>query len=181
MRELSRVLMFIVMLGAFACKKANDPNNETEHEAVNAVDLKFFQEGVLKATFTAEDPDGDGGAPPSRIDTIKLSPSANPYNVQIIVKNISNGVVKEVNQAIQEQGTSHEFYYLPNGVEIPIIKKDRDANGYPLGLLSDWSVNTTGTGKVTVKLMHKTLIKGPNDPPSKGHSDIQIEFPLKIQ
>ena len=173
--------LFMVVIVLFGCKKASDPNNENEHTAINGIELRFSQSGNLLHTFIAEDPDGDGGAPPSRIDTIKLSPSANPYNVQIIVKNISNGVVKEVNQKIQEQGTSHEFYYLPNGVEIPIVKKDRDANGYPLGFLSDWSVNTTGTGKVTIQLMHKTLIKGPNDPPSKGHSDIQIEFPVKIQ
>ena len=100
---------------------------------------------------------------------------------KIIIKNISNGVIKDLNTKIQEQGTSHEFYYLSEGLNMSITKKDKDANGYPLGFLTDWSINTAGEGKLTIKLMHKTLIKGPNDSPEKGHSDIEIIFPVKIQ
>jgi hypothetical protein len=180
MRQKSVLTLIFLISLLQSCKKASNPNSENEHTAINGIELRFSQSGNLLYTFIAEDPDGDGGAPPSRIDTIKLPASVNPYNVQIIVKNISNGVVKEVNSKIQEQGSSHEFYYLPNLVDIAVNKKDNDANGYPLGFLSDWVANTTGQGKVTIKLMHKTLIKGPDDPPTKGHSDIEIEFPVKI-
>ena len=179
----SKVYMYF-LLGVFwmaGCKKASSPNNENEHAAINGVELIFTQDGNPVGTFIAEDPDGDGGAPPSRIDTIKLPSSVKPYQVQIIVKNISNGLTKELNTKIQEQGTSHEFYYLSEGLNMSITKKDKDANGYPLGFLTDWAINTAGEGKLTIKLMHKTLIKGPNDPPTKGHSDIEIIFPVKIQ
>jgi hypothetical protein len=179
----SKVYVYF-LLGVFwmaGCKKASSPNNENEHAAINGVELIFTQDGNLVGAFIAEDPDGDGGAPPSRIDTIKLPLSVKPYQAQIIVKNISNGVVKELNAKIQEQGTSHEFYYLSEGLNMSINKKDKDANGYPLGFLTDWQTNTAGDGNVIIKLMHKTLIKGPNDSPTKGHSDIEIIFPVKIQ
>lgn len=163
-----------------SCKKASNPNNETEHAAVNGVELIFKQGGTTVGTFVAEDPDGDGGNPPTRIDQINLS-AGQAYDVQIVVKNIANGVVRDITPAIQAQGREHEFFYLPAGVNVTITKTDRDANGYPLGILSNWVAGTASNGSVTVKLMHKPLIKGPNDDPSKGHSDLQVVFPIRIQ
>jgi hypothetical protein len=181
MRGLSRFVLFIVLLGAFACKKANDPNNETEHEAVNAVDLKFFQEGVLVATFTAEDPDGDGGESPSRVDKILLKERAS-YTVEVVLRNIVSGTSKDISDVIRQQGKEHEFYFIPSGVNLDVKKTDKDAYGFPLGFMSNWVVGIPkATGTIKLKLMHKPRIKGPADDPSKGHSDLSIDFPVEIQ
>ncbi len=179
-RILSASCLFLLFATAAGCKKASNPNNETEHAAVNGVELIFRQGTTVVGTFIAEDPDGDGGNPPTRIDRINLN-NGQSYTMQIVVKNISNGVVKDITPTIQQQGREHEFYYLASGVSVAVTKTDRDSNGFPLGIQSTWVAGAAGSGNVTVKLMHKPLIKGPNDDPSKGHSDLQVVFPITIQ
>jgi hypothetical protein len=72
-------------------------------------------------------------------------------------------------------------FYILSGLTFPIEKKDRDANGFPLGLITQWKTgNRVGQGTVLLKLMHKLLIKGPNNDSSKGHSDIAISFSLNV-
>jgi hypothetical protein len=178
-----RLLVLLIsgsLLILASCKKTSNPNNETEHSAVNGVELIFRQGTNVVGTFVAEDPDGDGGSPPTRIDPITLT-AGQVYTAQIVIKNISNGIVKDITPTIQQQGREHEFFYLPAGVAVTITKTDKDVNGFPLGILSGWTAGAAGNGSVTVKLMHKPLIKGPNDDPSKGHSDLQVVFPLRIQ
>lgn len=173
------VILFLFLV-AGSCQKASDPNDETEHEAINAIDLVFKQSGTTIATFTAEDPDGDGGNPPSRIDRITLKPGQ-AYSMETVLRNIVNGTSKVVSSSISSQADHHEFYYIPSGINVSVTKTDKDINGYPVGFSSSWSATTAGTGSVLVKLMHKPRIKGPNDDPSKGHSDIEISFPISVQ
>lgn len=173
-------LIFIGTLMQVGCKKTSVPKSETEHKAINGIELIFKQGSNVIGNFIAEDPDGDGGNPPSRIDQITLM-SGKVYDVQIVVKNITGSAVNNITEEIKQQGKEHEFFYSPNGINLIIAKIDKDANGFPLGIQSSWSTTSPGTGSVIVKLMHKPLIKGPNDDPSKGHSDVQISFPVKIQ
>lgn len=162
------------------CKKADNPNNETEHESINKLELTFRQGATTIGVFVVEDADGDGGNPPSRIDTIRLN-AGQTYTVDTKVFTISAGSTKDVTPTITAQGTVHEFYYLPTGVSLAITKTDRDANGFPLGLASSWNSPSAGLGSVQIKLMHKPLLKGPNDLPTVGHSDVEIAMPVKIQ
>ena len=173
-------LLFILSLASTSCKKTETPKDEAEHEAINAVDLVFKMGGATVATFTAEDPDGDGGNPPSRIDRITLQPGQT-FTTEVVLRNIVNGNSKVVTGSVTSQAVHHEFFYLPSGVAVNITKTDKDSNGYPLGLNANWVTATSGTGTLLFKLMHKPRIKGPNDDPSKGHSDVSISFPLSIQ
>ena len=181
MKEILLSCSALALLIISGCKKADNPNNETEHEAVNRVELIFKSGSTVVATYIAEDPDGDGGNPPSRIDKINLL-AGSSYTVEVVLKNVSNSVVKDISQSIRDQGKEHEFYFLPSGINVTITKTDKDANGYPLGFNSTWTASTSkSTGKVQLKLMHKPRIKGAADDPSKGHSDLTIDFPAEIQ
>jgi hypothetical protein len=82
---------------------------------------------------------------------------------------------------ILSQGAAHEFYFIPNGINAVIQKTDKDKNGYPIGFQSNWQFSRAGTGSILLKLMHKTALKGPNDGPNVGHSDIQISLPTIIK
>ena len=70
---------------------------------------------------------------------------------------------------------------IPSGVSVTIQKTDKDKNGYPIGFLSTWQTSNAGTGSILFKLMHKTALKGPNDGPNVGHSDIQLNLPIIIK
>ncbi|MDP3468443.1 MAG: hypothetical protein Q8S11_08920 [Daejeonella sp.] len=175
------VLSIALSVSAISCKKASMANNESEHQAINRIEMLFKQSGTTVSTIVAEDPDGDGGNPPSRIDNISLDINKT-YDVEVKFFNISNGVTKDISPTILQQAKQHEVYFILSGLSLSIEKKDKDDNGFPIGLISQWKTgNTGGQGSVLLKLMHKPLIKGPNDDPSKGHSDIAISFNLNVK
>ena len=182
MKQVTKLFMgMLLMYSLIGCSKSVDkPNNENEHESINKVELLFSESNGTTKTFVIEDADGDGGNPPSRIDTIIVQPNKQ-YTVTVKLYNIASGVVKEVTSTIQSQGASHEFYFIPAGVTAVIQKTDKDKNGYPIGFQSNWQFSSTGTGSILFKLMHKTALKGPNDGPNVGHSDIQISLPTIIK
>jgi hypothetical protein len=174
------ILSIALSVSVLSCKKASMANNESEHQAINRIEMLFKEAGNTVATIVAEDPDGDGGNPPSRIDNINLEINKT-YDVEVKFLNIVNGVTKDITPSIIQQARQHEVYYILSGLSFPIEKKDKDTNGFPLGLISQWKTgNVGGQGTVLLKLMHKPLIKGPNDDSSKGHSDIAITFSLNV-
>ena len=170
---------FMILIGSCS-KEVSNPNDENEHEAINKIELVFAETGGATTSFVIEDPDGDGGNPPSRIDTIKIN-SNKQYNVTVKIYNIANGVVKDVSATVLMQATSHEFYFIPSGVSVTVQKTDKDKSGYPIGFSSTWQTSSAGTGSILFKLMHKTALKGPNDGPNVGHSDIQLNLPITIK
>jgi hypothetical protein len=173
-----KIYLLIILAGIFSCKKPSDANNENEHEAINKVEL-IVTDRSSSSTFVAEDPDGDGGMPPSRIDTIRLL-SGQTYDVRLRIINVVNGVEKDLTPTIISQGRSHEVFFIISGATIAITKTDRDLSGYPIGVTSSWITGTAVSGSVLIKLMHKTGIKGPADSPDLGHSDLQLAMPLKL-
>jgi hypothetical protein len=161
-------------------KSVNKPNDENEHESINRVALVFSEPGTASRTFIVEDPDGDGGNPPNKIDTI-FGSIGKTYTVVVKLFSITNGVTKEVTSTVQTQAASHEFYFIPSDVPAVIQKIDKDKNGYPIGFQSTWQFSAVGTGSLLLKLMHKTALKGPNDGPNVGHSDLQVQLPLVVR
>ena len=182
MKQVKRIFIGTLFLFCLiGCSKSVDkPNDENEHESINKIELFFSESGGTTKTFAIEDADGDGGKPPSRIDTILVQPNKQ-YTVAVKLYNITNGVAKDVSSMIQTQGAAHEFYFIPSGINVVIQKTDKDKNGYPIGFQSNWQFSTAGTGSILLKLMHKTALKGPNDGPNVGHSDIQISLPTIIK
>jgi hypothetical protein len=168
-------------VSAISCKKASMANNESEHQAINRIEMLFKQGGTTVSTIVAEDPDGDGGNPPSRIDNINLDINK-IYDVEVKFFNISNGFTKDLSSTILQQAKQHEVYFIISGLTLPVEKKDKDDNGFPIGLISQWKTgNAVGKGTVLLKLMHKPLVKGANDDPNKGHSDIAINYTLNVK
>ena len=182
MKQVTRILFgTLFVFGLIGCSKNVDkPNDENEHESINKVELLFSESSGSTKTFVVEDADGDGGNPPSRIDTIFAQPNKQ-YIVAVKLYNITNGVAKDLTATIQLQGKSHELYFLPTGITAAIQKTDKDKNGYPIGFQSNWQFSAAGTGSILLKLMHKTALKGPNDGPNVGHSDIQISLSTIIK
>lgn len=173
-------LFMLFSLAAISCKKTTSPNDENEHEAINRVVLTFSLPGGATQTFLAEDPDGDGGNQPTRIDTIRLVKNQ-LYTVSFQIFNVVNGVEKNITPTIIAQGRSHEVFFIPNGVVLTVLKTDRDLSGFPIGVSSTWQTTVPASGQVLVKLMHKTGIKGPNDSPDKGHSDLELSMPVRVE
>lgn len=174
------LLICLLISGLTSCRKAADPNDENEHEAINKVEFAFTRAGVLHGTFVMEDPDGDGGNPPTRIDTIRLQPGQT-YTMSIKIKNIVGATETDLTPEVVAQGTAHEVFLIASGVPLNITRTDKDSKGYPLGLVSNWTTGPNGTGAVLLQLQHKPDVKGPADLPTLGATDLQISVPIKVQ
>lgn len=171
----------LVLSSVVSCKKTATPADENEHESVNKIVFTYTGGSGGPLSFVMEDPDGDGGNPPSRIDTIKLAAGAT-YTLDVKTFNLVNGVEKDITSTISSQSSSHELFFIPTGVTLTITKNDKDRNNYPVGLNSTWVAGTAATGSLRFKVMHKPAgIKGPNDSPTVGHSDIDLNIPIKLQ
>jgi hypothetical protein len=169
-----KVLAFAAMVG---CKKETPPN-EQEHEAITTISL-IMNAGAVRDTFQFDDPDGDGGLPPNRLDTIRLSLNTS-YQVEIKLFNKTKNPVEELTPVIKQQAISHEFFYLPEQLSLLVTKTDLDNVGLPLGIMSVWQTSAPDTGFVRIRLMHKPLLKGPQDGPEKGHADLDVKFPIQV-
>jgi hypothetical protein len=170
-------LVFIIT----ACDKVKKPKPETEHEAITTLGLVFSAAGEVVDTVWFDDSDGVGGLPPQRWDSIHLQTNKE-YNVQVLLWNKTKTPTQDIAPIITNQGFAHEFFFLPQGLDLQIEKTDRDGLGFPLGFFSKWtSSNNNQTGTVRVKLMHKPSVKGPNDSPNLGHSDVDVVFQTYIK
>ena len=172
------LLLLLLAMSLFACEDTETANNENEHEAITTLEFVFSKNGVPTDTFYYDDPDGDGGNPPVKMDTIQLD-TVSTYVLTIRFLNKTKNPVSDVTPTIVEQGTAHELFILPSSAIVAITRTDKDAAGFPLGLNSIWVTGNSATNtSVRFKLMHKPVIKGPSDSPDKGHSDVDITLPV---
>jgi hypothetical protein len=177
--QLYSILLLTAFL--FSCEDAEDANNENEHEAITTVAVYLNKTGTPTDTIYFDDPDGDGGNSPLLTDTIELD-TQSIYSVSLRFFNKTKNPTSDVTPTIQAQSTSHEVFILPANGEFTVTRTDKDAVGFPFGLASVWQTgNIPQQGFVRIKLMHKPVIKGPNDSPDKGHSDVDVIFPLRVR
>ncbi|MFY8127272.1 MAG: hypothetical protein ACOVMM_02765 [Chitinophagaceae bacterium] len=177
------ILIILTTIVIFtSCKKVDEAQNNSDHSAITTLIITFKQAGVTKYIATFDDPDGIGGNNPVKFDTIKLNQNQT-YQADVVLQNKTSGTTKDMTAEIRTAGREHELFYTPNSVNVNITKTDVDILGHPLGLNSNWQTSTattTNTATIKIQLKHKPFNKGPNDDVTKGHDDININFPIII-
>jgi hypothetical protein len=183
-----RTLMYLVIAMSTAiasCKKDEDdpktpPATPNEEEVITTCILQFTDpSGVQPAvSATFRDPDGDGGNVPTQFDTIRLHPSTS-YEASIILLNETVTPADSISNEVLEEGNEHLFCFDIMDANLNITRADSDGV-YEIGLESIWVVGANSNGHVTVTLKHQPDgIKDGTCAP--GDTDIEIEFPIKIQ
>ena len=164
-----------------ACTKHDhdhDDHNHDEEELITKVKLKFYQQGAFIEDFVFDDPDGVGGGNAPKIDTIKLSPNQIYDSVTVEFSNPNEDKTPE----IRAEANDHELFY-DNIAPLDIVYSDydKDGNGLKLGLKAKWETKNAVSGKVRLTLKHKPGTKAANDPVTKGETEIEVEFPVKVE
>jgi hypothetical protein len=168
-----------------SCKKDKD-EEENEEEVITTMQLTFVPVGVgSTVVYKFDDPDGDGGAAPTK-DVITLAANKT-YNVTLQLLNKTVNPVVDITTEVAAEGASHRFYYQPSvGSNISIAGFNNDAAGIPLGITSVWTTGAAANGTTKVTLRHY-----PGNPPnkaaadlvtsSKSSTDIEVEFNTTVQ
>lgn len=170
----------VVMIGGLifaGCKKEKDPQEE---ELITTLKVKLTEQGTfITRTFIFKDVDGPGGNPPT-IDTITLAPNK-VYNCELEVWDESKNPAEDITPEIRSEARDHQFYFEPAGVNLVVSNLDMDAGGLPLGISSRWTTGAASTGTIKITLKHKPGIKALGDPVTKGETDIEVLFQVRVQ
>ncbi len=177
-------LILVSTLVLVSCKKDKVEGND--EEVITTLQLTFTPNGGgAPLTFQYDDPDGPGGASPTK-DEIVLSPSKT-YAVTLTLLNKTANPVDNITTEIEAESDAHRFYFDHTlGGNLLISGLDVDPNGVPLGLSSSWTTAAAATGTTTITLRHY-----PGNPPnkaigdlvnsSKSGTDIEVVFNTRIQ
>lgn len=182
--------MLLLILSAVAvtgCKKDDDqvpvpPPIVNEPETITTVKILFTDSAnvapAVAATFS--DPDGDGGNPPSQVDTIRLMPNTT-YYAEVLLLDMSKNPVDTISNEVAEEANDHMLFFHASGANVTIAYNDQDTNTPPLpiGLDTKWKTASPGNGNVQVIMKHQPGVKDGSETP--GNTDVDVTFPIRIQ
>jgi len=171
-------LLAFGILIASGCNKDDDDGHQDDQELITTVQLEFTPAAGSPLVFTFKDTDGIGGNAPV-IDDIELAANTT-YTLHIKFLDESEaGHVHDITEEVSEENAEHLVCFsTEGGVPLPVIQ-DTDANGKPLGLISQVVTTAAGSGQLTVSLKHEPD-KGAAAPCNTGETDVEVTFTVTI-
>ncbi|MBK6507145.1 MAG: hypothetical protein IPG02_16175 [Ignavibacteria bacterium] len=159
-----------------------NPPNPNEEELITTLIINLTDSVTLAQTsFQFDDPDGEGGNPPTRFDTILIGANRT-YFAQIILLNKSVTPVDTISNEVLEEGADHQFFFTTTDVSTVISYADADINGNPIGLETLWRDGAASNGNILVVLKHQPGTKAPAPGnPAIGETDVQVDFITRVQ
>ncbi|MEM9116216.1 MAG: hypothetical protein AAGD10_21905 [Myxococcota bacterium] len=186
----------VAVLGLTACGEDDENGNgENEVETITQVVLTFTAAGGGDTVATWNDPDGDGGAPPTATPIALVA--GETYALAIQLFDTTDPMdIENITLEIQDEDDEHQVFFEGSGVDsetftganplVTVSYADFDGNGRPLGLAADVDNVTAGMGEqFNVLLKHqppvngqpvKTDTSGRND----GDTDVEAVFDLIV-
>jgi len=148
---------WLCLLLVAAC---GDPGGDAnEGEVITTVTLTFTpMSGGSAVTAVFDDPDGDGGDPPT-IDPVTLA--AGMFALEVGFQNRLEDPPEEITDEVRDEGDEHQLFFTGTAIEGPFVHAyaDTDGAGLPIGLSSTITART-GTGQLTVTLKHLPPLDG---------------------
>jgi len=176
--HIGAILLLSVLPMVQSCK--DDDHNHDEGEVITTVQMVFTDSATstVAGTFEFNDPDGPGGNPPQRLDTINLQ-SSKTYLVELRFIDASKNPAHDITHEIREEAKEHIVCFTDAGSNITILRTDSDGT-HPIGLSSRWNApDVMGSGNVKVTLKHQPGVKNGQCEP--GDTDVEVEFPVRVR
>lgn len=173
-----------------------------ENEVITTVALTFTPVGDgTPMTFEFDDPDGDGGAPPS-VDSIGLAPGS--FTLAVRFENRLEDPPEDITEEVVDESDEHQIFFTGSGVDGPASDNpgaplahaytDEDTLGLPVGIVNSITA-TAGSGDLTVTLRHVPPIGGASVKTEElasqvrdggfssigGSTDAQVTFPVTVE
>ncbi|ARK11491.1 hypothetical protein A6C57_14815 [Fibrella sp. ES10-3-2-2] len=167
------------------CKKATEPEPADENELITTVVLRFTEQGTTNSqSFTFQDKDGDGGAAPTKFDSVTLTASKS-YSLTVEVLDESKTPAESITDEIREKKDEHLFVFAATPTTLlTYTYGDVDSRNFPVGLAGLARTGTAGTGQFNVRLRHQPPVNGvavKNGTASPGSDDINLNFNLLVR
>jgi hypothetical protein len=139
-----------------------------ENEVITTITLAFAPSGGgPSVTATFNDPDGDGGQPPT-VDPISLA-SGTSYAMTVRFQNQLESPPGEITDEVRDEADDHQVFFTGSAINGPATSAptaplthsyaDTDAGGLPVGL-ANTIVAATGAGQLILTLRHMPPVNG---------------------
>lgn len=175
----SLVFALWILLWVASCKP-DQPVDPNEEEVITKVQLSFSDSATGAVAFVAQysDPDGAGGAAPTRFDSIRLD-SGKTYNVSIALYDESDPLnVDNITDEVQAEANQHLFCYTSSTPNVVVTRTDSDGT-FPIGITTKWRAGNPANGTMVVELRHQP--DGQKDGTcTPGATDVQLTFQLYV-
>lgn len=200
-KKYSMIPMIAAAVLLTGCEKEEDevPEEEHDHEMFTDVKLIFTNKSDNSDVVTAlaKDPDHEGPIGLKVNESIDLDTNKT-YELSFEILNIhDDGDVDDIGAEVKDEADEHQIFFsftdnafsnplgdgnIDNTAD-PIVYKDQDKNGNPLGLLTEWTTSSSilTNGKFTVRLQHQPDVKTSTSGANDGDSDFDLEFTLNIK
>lgn len=170
-----------------SCKEEeNTPPPVNEEELITTVVLTFSpQAGGNDVEFRFTDIDGSGGDDPV-ISNGTLADSTT-YSVTAQFLNESEIPAEDITAEIMDEAEEHQvFYLIEPGLEMDYAYQDTDADGNPLGLITEFYTGAPGSGELQVVLRHEPTkdaqgVSVGDITNAGGETDVEVTFEVTIQ
>lgn len=172
----------VIVAGLFtSCKKDDHDHDHDEEELITTLRVQLTNTTTnATQTFTFRDTDGPGGNAPT-VDSILIAPNAT-FNCSIQVLNESVTPAEDKTPEIIREANDHQFYFITTGTTLAITNLNNDSRSLPFGLTSTWTTGAAGAaGTVRIALKHKPGQKAAGDPITKGETDIDVTFGVRVR
>jgi hypothetical protein len=179
MKKYALYLIATLLVALGSCDKDDDvdPNEE---ELITTVKINLLASGsTTPEVFTFKDIDGPGGAAPT-IDSIIID-AGKQYTAVLQFLNESVSPPEDITAEIATEADDHQIYFTPAGMNINATNLNTDSNGLPVGITSAWQTGGAGKGTMTITLKHKPGTKAAGDPVSKGETDVEVVFGVRLK
>ena len=182
MKLLKYALLAIPFL-YFSCSDDDDaPEQINEEEVITTmtVTLENHQNPNDVVTMQTQDLDGDGPNEPVITVSGPLT-AGTSYAGSIVWLNEMEDPAENVTEEIVEEQDEHQVFFSAAGVGMEFVYMDFDSNGNPVGTQFVLAPLGTGSGSVTITLVHEPT--KPNDglDTAGGSIDIQTTFPVTVE
>jgi hypothetical protein len=176
--------MMTVTLFSFviaSCGKDDDePGTGNEEELITTLEVNATETGTSNVSqFIFRDIDGPGGANPNRFDSIVLKANRN-YAISLRFLNESVSPAENITAEVVAEANDHQVYYEPATITVTALNLNPDGVGLPLGTTCAWNTGVAGKGSLKITLKHKPGVKQAGDPVSKGETDIEVNFGVRL-
>lgn len=168
-----------------SCKKKSDPVIPNEQEVITTLIFKLVPDSGDTATFTFNDPDGEGGNDPVlTYDTLMANTS---YKASLTLLNKSVSPEVNITDEIKDEDRDHQFFFDgADPLNLSVNYQDKDENGHPVGLETMVTTGDPSSGTLTITLRHKPDKSASGVPEGNilnagGETDIEVTFNVQIK
>ena len=194
--NIMKILKSFLIVGLFglcfvSCKDDDNDAKTTEdligeeQEVITTLIYTLTDATDNVVTFKFEDKDGDGGNDPVISVSGALKAGA-VYSGSLEFLNESGEEVEDVTEEVKELDEEHQVFFESTTNNVSITYSDEDKNKNPVGLASELTTTTAGSGKLKITLIHEPIkdaegVKDGDITNADGEIDIEVTFEFEVQ